>query len=279
MVQSEKLAALGQMVAGVAHEINNPLAFVSNNVAVLQRDLKAVVDLLKVYQRGDPTVTEHNPALSAEIRDLAERLDLAYTIDNLDELLVRSRDGLKRIQQIVKDLREFARLDRSDYQEADLNAGIDSTINIIRGYAKKKQVQIVTDLGTLPPVRCFPAKVNQVVMNLLTNAIDASRERGTVHVRTYEEGGEVRIVVKDEGAGIPLSVRERIFDPFFTTKPFGQGTGLGLSISYGIVQDHGGRIELDSEVGKGSMFTAILPKGDGNAPAVRSSGGEGDSEN
>jgi two-component system NtrC family sensor kinase len=259
MVQSEKLAALGQMVAGVAHEINNPLAFVSNNVAVLQRDLKAIVDILKLYIQSDPTLAEHSPTLAAQIKDLADRTDLPYTIENVDDLLVRSRDGLKRIQQIVKDLREFARLDRSDYQDADVNAGVESTINIIRGHAKKKQVQIETQFGQLPPVRCFPAKVNQVVMNLLTNAIDASHEHGKVFVRTQANDGQVSIEVRDEGTGIPPDVRERIFDPFFTTKPLGQGTGLGLSISYGIIQDHGGRIELESEMGKGSTFRVVLP--------------------
>jgi signal transduction histidine kinase len=188
-------------------------------------------------------------------------------------MLGRSREGLRRIQQIVKDLREFARLDRGDYQEADLNAGVESTLNIVRGHAKKRQVQFETDLKPLPPFKCFPAKLNQVVMNLLTNAIDASPENGKVTVRTRADDGFVRIEVEDQGGGIDPAVRERIFDPFFTTKPLGKGTGLGLSISYGIVQEHNGRIEVDSEMGKGSKFTVVLPpKGGVKVPGATEEG-------
>jgi two-component system NtrC family sensor kinase len=269
LVQSEKLAGLGQMVAGVAHEINNPLAFVSNNVAVLQRDIGELRELLELYRQGEKVLSKEEPQLVERIRALSERVDIDYTLKNLDGLLQRTRDGLNRIQQIVKDLRAFARLDESDLNEVDLNAGIESTVNIIQGHAKRKQVQIETDLGTLPAVTCFPAKINQVVMNLMVNAIDACSEGGKVIVQTRAEGhgqelgqgqGQgVRIDIADTGCGIDPAIRDKIFDPFFTTKPVGVGTGLGLSISYGIVQEHGGTISVDSTPGKGSRFSVHLP--------------------
>ena len=259
LVQAEKLAGLGQMVAGVAHEINNPLAFVSNNIAVLQRDVKALVELLKAYAEAEPRLKAEAPELWERIADLSERIDIPYTMQNLPGLLDRSREGLKRIQHIVRDLRNFARLDESDLHEVDLNEGIDSTINIIRGHARKKQIEIQFERGKLPPVACYPAKLNQVVMNLLSNAIDASPDAGKVTVKTEAHNGTVKIEVADSGHGIPPAIRERIFDPFFTTKPPGEGTGLGLSISYGIVRQHGGTIDVESEPGKGARFTVAIP--------------------
>jgi two-component system NtrC family sensor kinase len=259
LVQNEKLASLGQMVAGVAHEINNPLSFVANNVAVLQRDLRGLATMIDLYRRADPTIAAHQPDLAAELREAATRLDVNYTLTNIPELLVRSREGLRRIQQIVKDLRDFARLDESDLHDIDLNEGIRSTVNIILGVAKKRQVKVEMDLAPLPRFSCYPAKINQVVMNLLANAIQASHEGDTVAVRSSHDNGAVRIQVADQGSGIPEHIRGRIFDPFFTTKPPGEGTGLGLSISYGIIQDHGGRIDLETETGKGSTFTVTLP--------------------
>jgi PAS domain S-box-containing protein len=256
LVQSEKLAGLGQMVAGVAHEINNPLAFVGNNVAVMQRDMAAIRRLLDLYKQADGALPEK---LRREIADLEEQMDLTYTLGNLDGLFARSRDGLRRIQQIVKDLRDFARLDESDLGEVDLNAGIDSTLNIIQGHAKRKHVKLVPELGDIPRITCYPAKVNQVVMNLVGNAIDASHDNGEVVIRTKADGQYVTIEVQDNGSGIPPAIRQKIFDPFFTTKPQGEGTGLGLSISYGIVRDHGGVISVDSEEGKGSCFRVKLP--------------------
>lgn len=260
LVQSEKLAGLGQMVAGVAHEINNPLSFVSNNVAVLQRDIKALTQLLGMYSQADALLAEKDAALLGQIKDLSERMDLAYTQKNMSELLDRSREGLRRIQQIVKDLRDFARLDESDLHEIDLNSGIKSTVNIILGKAKKKRVQVDMQLDPLPMVCCYPAKVNQVVMNLVSNAIDAAPEGGKVTINTASKEEQIHIVVSDNGPGVPQHIRGRIFDPFFTTKPIGEGTGLGLSISYGIVRDHGGTIEVGDAPGGGAMFDVTLPK-------------------
>lgn len=259
LVQTEKLAALGQLVAGVAHEINNPLSFVSNNVAVLQRDAHALRDLVAMYQEAEVTLENHEPQLYARVHEFSQRIDLNYTLSNLDGLLARSRDGLKRIQQIVKDLRDFARLDESDFHDVDLNAGIESTLNIIRGQARKQQVALELDLATLPLVSCYPAKINQLVLNLVTNAIDACPPEGKVTVGTRSFPGAVEIFVADTGSGIDPAIGEKIFDPFFTTKPQGKGTGLGLSISYGIVQAHGGTIDFESTVGRGTRFLVRLP--------------------
>jgi signal transduction histidine kinase len=265
LVQSEKLAALGQLVAGVAHEINNPLSFVSNNVAVLQRDVRALRELLTLYQEAEAVLEQQLPGLRARVRELEERIDLCYTLSNLDGLVDRSREGLKRIQQIVKDLRDFARLDESDLHEVDLNAGIRSTINIIQGEAKKEQITLELELEPLPPVLCYPAKVNQVILNLVTNALDACSQGGKVTIGTRALAEGVEITVADNGSGIDPAIREKIFDPFFTTKPQGKGTGLGLSISYGIVQAHGGSIDFDSTLNQGSCFKVRFPRGMGQA--------------
>jgi PAS domain S-box-containing protein len=261
LVQTEKLASLGQMVAGVAHEINNPLAFVTNNLAVLQRDLAELSKLLSLYRQADELIASGDPELGRRIRELAEPLDLAYTVESLPTLLLRTRDGMKRIHQIVKNLRDFARLDEGDLKDADINEGIRSTVEILRGHAAKRNVAITLDLAPLPAVLCYPGKINQVVLNLLSNAIDACPCGGEVTVRTRPAatGDGVELHVIDTGHGIPSEIQDKIFDPFFTTKPVGQGTGLGLSISYGIVQEHGGRITVESSTGRGAHFTVALP--------------------
>jgi len=262
LVQTEKMASLGQLVAGVAHEINNPLSFVSNNVAVLERDLRDLLGLIEMYRQGESELAQVRPDLVARIEDLDDRIDLNYSLANLPRIIDRTREGLRRIERIVKELRLFARVDEGDWNEVDLNPGIESSINMVKGYARKKGVRIVMDLGALPTIRCRAARIHQVVVNLLTNAIDACLGDGgvvTVLSQTEPEELGVRIDVQDNGCGIESAIRERIFDPFFTTKPLGQGTGLGLSISYGIIQEHGGRIEVQSEPGKGSCFTIHLP--------------------
>jgi signal transduction histidine kinase len=269
LVQTEKLAALGQLVAGVAHEINNPLAFVSNNVAVLQRDAASIVELLMEYRAADGLIRAHDPALAQKLKEASEWIDLDYTAGNLREVAERCREGLRRIQQIVKDLRDFARIDDNCIEEADLNRSLQSTINIVRGQARKKQLRIIEDLGTLPILKCYPAKINQVVLNLLTNAIDASVDGGVIKVATRAADDEVHIEVTDTGHGIDPAIVERIFDPFFTTKKQGEGMGLGLSISYGIVRDHGGAIEVQSKPGEGATFRVRLP----TKPRFRSTDG------
>jgi signal transduction histidine kinase len=262
MVQAEKLAALGQLVAGVAHEINNPLAFVINNVAVLQRDCAAAREILNRYQACDSVLGQADPAAARQIAELAQRADLPYVLDDMPDVLNRSREGLRRIQQIVKDLRDFARQDDAGELAAniDLNAGIESTLNIVRGRAGKQNVEIKTDLATLDGIECYPARINQVILNLLVNAIDACANGGMVTIRSRMVPQGVQIEVCDTGCGIPPAIRGKIFDPFFTTKPLGQGTGLGLSISHGIVMDHGGQIEVESEVGRGSCFRVCFPR-------------------
>jgi len=233
---------------------------VTNNLAVAQRDFEAVASLLSLYRKADVDIADAQPELAAQIAAGAERIDLDYTLGNLGPLFARSRDGLKRIRQIVEDLRTFARLDESDLHEVDINPGIESTANIIRGRARKKNIDIVLALEPIPTIACYPGKVNQVVMNLLSNAIDASPASSQVLCRTApgDDGGVV-IEVIDSGTGIDPAIVDRLFDPFFTTKPQGEGTGLGLSISYGIVQDHGGSISVSSTPGAGARFTVRLP--------------------
>ncbi len=259
LVQQEKLASLGLIVAGVAHEINNPVAFVTNNVAVLGRDVGEMRNLITLYEQADSLILKDDTELSDRILDFRDRVDMAYTLQNIQGLLDRSRDGLRRIQQIVSHLRLFAHLDEGEVNEADLNHGIESTAAIIIGNARKKAVRIDLELSPMPSVTCHAAKINQVIMNLLTNAIDACGEGGKVTVQSRSTAGGVEIEISDTGCGMDSLTRERIFDPFFTTKPIGQGTGLGLSISYGIIKDHGGSIVVDSTPGEGSRFTVKLP--------------------
>jgi signal transduction histidine kinase len=248
------------MVAGVAHEVNNPLAFVRNNLTVLQRDLGHLRALIQLYQEADGSLDEWRPELLARIRALTEQMDLSYTLSNVEGLAVRSNEGLGRIQQIVKNLRDFARLDEAELKEIDLTESIATTVAIARLSALQNHVELATDLAPLPRIVCYPAKLNQVLLNLLSNAIDASPQCGQVTVRTRAspEGG-VALDVIDAGTGIDPGIRDKIFDPFFTTKPVGKGTGLGLSIAYGIVQLHGGQISFESEPGRGTRFTVELP--------------------
>jgi two-component system NtrC family sensor kinase len=268
MIQQAKMASLGQTAAGVAHEINNPLAFVTNNLAVLKREVTGLHDLLSLYQQAEQTLAEYEHVLHAKIVELAEEVDLPFVLTNLDGLLERSRGGLRRIQKIVEGLRAFAHLEEADFQEADLNAGVRSTVDLMRTLADGRQVVLETDLAEIPHLTCYPAELNMVLQSLISNAIDASPPGGRVVVSTRPVGPGIEVEVADTGSGIPVEIRDKVFDPFFTTKPIGKGTGLGLSISYGIVKDHGGTIDFESTPGRGTRFTVRLPSNGAPRPCA-----------
>lgn len=261
LIRAEKLSALGQLVAGVAHEINNPLAFVSNNLSVLERDVRGVQEMLALYQEGNETLAQHAPPLWQRLQEHAERIDLSYTQSNLHALLERSHAGLKRIHQIVQALRDFSRqaVAQAVQTRVDLNREIEAALRLVHIKARERQVTLQTDLAELPPVCCCPEKIHQVVVNLASNALEACGAGGQVMVQTRLGPGAVEIHVFDTGKGIDPAIMSKIFDPFFTTKPEGQGMGLGLSVSHGIIGEHGGRIEVESMPGRGAHFTVFLP--------------------
>ena len=259
LVQNEKLTSLGQLAAGVAHEINNPLAFVINNIAIFRRDLDCLETMLRLYREAMAPLAVDRPELIQPIEEYAETVDIPDTLENLGRLIERTAEGAKRIQRIVASLRDFAHLDEQGLKEADLNAGIVSTLELARGRAAELQVALEARLSPLPLVTCYPAKINQAVLSLVTNALDACKPGGRVTVGTCTKGDGVEIEVSDTGCGIPPEVIDKIFDPFFTTKPQGQGTGLGLSISYGIVRSHSGTISVESTSPDGTRVVVHLP--------------------
>lgn len=259
LVQSEKLASLGQLAAGMAHEINNPIAYVANNLAVLQRDLGDVMRIVEKYQQSRESLATHEPALAGEVANLEQECDLDWIQGEMPRLFEASLEGLGRVRDIVMNLRDFARLDEADWDELNLNDAIDSTIEILRHEFEKKEIVLETSFAELPAFTCRPSKINLVLHNLLVNAIQASGPGETITLRTDQDSAGLFVEIRDPGAGIPESDLPHIFDPFFTTRPVGGGTGLGLAISYGIVRDHGGSIEVESTLGRGSLFRVRLP--------------------
>ncbi|MDX2216110.1 MAG: ATP-binding protein [Oculatellaceae cyanobacterium bins.114] len=278
LIQTEKMSSLGQMVAGVAHEINNPVSFVYGNITYVSRYMQDLFDLLKLYQK-------HYPYPHDEIHDCVEAIDLNFLSEDLPKILSSMKVGADRIRQIVLSLRNFSRLDEAEKKPVDIHQGIDNTLLILQHRLKATNdgfgIEVVKSYGNVPPVECYAGQLNQVFMNILSNAIDALEQ---ANITALEEGKPTKmgricirtevlnrrlenqtcasalIHITDNGPGIPTELRERIFDPFFTTKPVGKGTGLGLSISYQIVVErHGGSLKCLSEPQKGTEFWIEIP--------------------
>jgi two-component system, NtrC family, sensor kinase len=258
LVQSEKMASIGQLAAGVAHEINNPLGYINSNLNTLQQyltDLARVTDMAKRLAEALPA---DNP-LATEFAELKKELDLDFMQDDLQDLVQESIEGATRAKKIVQDLRNFSRINTQEREMFDIEKGIDATLNIVRNELKYK-AEIHKEYGGLQPYECIGSQLNQIFMNLMVNAAHAIEEFGKITLRTGYKGDEALWVeVEDTGKGIPEELKSKIFDPFFTTKPVGEGTGLGLSLTYKIIKDHGGEIELDSVPGKGTRFRIYFP--------------------
>lgn len=256
LMQSERMASIGQLAAGVAHEINNPVGFVNSNLGSLQGYVTNMLRLLSVYEKAESLM----PAATVrEIVEVKADIDVDFLREDVVCLLAESLDGVKRVTRIVQDLKNFSHVDEAERQWADLEAGLESTLRVVWNELKYK-AEVVKEFAGIPQIECFPFQLNQVFMNLLVNASHAIETHGTITLRTGHDDNQVWVEVQDTGQGIKPENLIKIFDPFFTTKPVGKGTGLGLSLSYGIVKKHDGRIEVKSEIGKGSSFKVILPR-------------------
>ena len=256
LLQAEKMASLGQLAAGVAHEINNPIGFVGSNLGSLERYLQDLFAIVDAYAAAAAAGTSE---AFAAVEALRRQLDYDFLKEDALQLLKESADGVDRIRKIVSDLKDYSHTSSADWHWADLHAGLESTLNIAAN-ALKYHCTVVKDYGELPQVYCLPSQLNQVFMNLIINAAQSIEGQGTITLATRRSGDNtVQISVSDTGKGIPSEDLQRIFEPFYTTKPIGKGTGLGLSLSWGIVDRHHGRIDVTSEVGKGSTFTVTLP--------------------
>ncbi|MFA7383624.1 MAG: ATP-binding protein [Desulfurivibrionaceae bacterium] len=261
LLQSEKLASIGQLAAGVAHEINNPMGFILSNLNTMGK----YSDRLFEYQKAQEAALaelagQSEPAWmkAEEVKALAKSLKIKTVSDDLFNLLTESIEGGERIKTIVLNLKSFARLDEEEVKEADINQCLESTLNIVWNELKYK-CTVEKEYGNIPPIHCNPGRLNQVFMNLLVNAGQAIETKGEIRIATSSHDGFIEVRIEDTGCGIPKEKLSRIFEPFFTTKPVGKGTGLGLSIVYGIIEKHAGHIYCDSELGKGTCFRVVLP--------------------
>ena len=260
VLQQEKMASIGQLAAGVAHEINNPMGFIISNLNTLKRYSERVSEYLTAQTATVERCSEKcgNADVLTEIAEKKKALKIDYITGDLNNLIKESLEGADRVKKIVHDLKNFSRVDESEFKTADINSGLESTINIVWNELKYKAT-LVKEYGDIPLTVCNPGQLNQVFMNLLVNAAHAIEKQGEIRVRTWFERGLINITISDSGTGISQENQRRIFEPFFTTKEVGKGTGLGLSIAYDIIKKHNGIIKVDSEVGKGTTFTISIP--------------------
>jgi signal transduction histidine kinase len=262
--RTERLASIGLLSAGIAHEINNPLAYVSNNLAVVAREVSGVVPVLDAYEAVWEVIARIDPEAASRIRKLADAADLGFFRESIQSILGRTREGVNRVARIVESLRGLARMDRPAFEPVNLRAVVDDAVEVVRGRMLRKNIALAVECESPLPLRGVAAQLGQVLLNLLMNAMQAVEaagraEGGSVRVVARRQGEEVRVEVTDDGCGIAAPDLPRLFDPFFTTKPVGEGTGLGLAITHGIVAGHGGRIEVESRMGEGSRFCVTLP--------------------
>lgn len=256
IIQQEKMASIGQLAAGVAHEINNPMGFITSNLTSLGKYAEKLDIYIAAMQKFLYECTNHEAM--DELDKLRQKLKVDYIISDLNELINESLDGARRVQRIVQDLKSFSRLDQPEDAQTNLNEALETTINI--AWNEMKYIATLErQFGDIPKIVCNPQQLNQVFLNLLVNAAQAMEQQGVITVKTWVEPDWVCVSVSDTGKGMPESVRKRIFEPFYTTKPAGKGTGLGLSISADIIRKHHGEITVESEEGKGTTFTVRLP--------------------
>jgi two-component system NtrC family sensor kinase len=254
IVQSEKMASLGQLAAGIAHELNNPSGFIYGNMQMLGECVLGLERLLSFYEG-----VRLAPEEVAALRALKDEVDYEHTLNDLHSIVTDCREGAERIRDIVQNLRTFSRLDEAEFKKVDIHDGLESTLRLLSRFFSSGAVTLRREYGRLPPVDCYAGQLNQVWMNLLANAAHAVKCGGVVSVSTESRGDSVIVRVRDTGCGIAPENLPRIFDPFFTTKPVGEGTGLGLSVTYGIIERHGGAIEVESRLGEGTVFTVTIP--------------------
>lgn len=257
LLQSEKLATIGQLAAGVAHEINNPIGYINSNMGALENYLSDIFKLIETYQFHEKHISSESAIDS--IKEIKRAIDLDYLVEDIGNLVKESKEGMARVTEIIQDLKDFSRAHKDEWAYADIHHGIDSTLNIVHNEIRYK-AKVIKHYGSLPHVECIPSQLNQVFMNLLVNAVHAIEEHGTITITTSMiDIDTVKIEITDDGEGIQSEILEKIFNPFFSTKPAGKGTGLGLSLSYSIVERHAGSIDVASEVGQGTTFTIKLP--------------------
>lgn len=255
VVHNEKMRSLGQLVAGVAHELNNPINFIYGNLAHLKNYSNDLIEIISKYEKVQKQIAENQ---FEEVEKFKKEIDYEFLQEDISALIKSCIDGAERSKQIVIDLKNFSRLDEAVVKEIDIHDGIDSALNILNNKYKDR-VQVIKEYGEIPQVMCYAGQLNQVFMNVLDNASQAINGEGNVYVRTKAEGSDVVIEFEDTGAGIDEDVLPRIFDPFFTTKDVGEGTGLGLSICYKIIKSHNGKMEVESTKGKGTKFIIKIP--------------------
>ncbi|MCW8826982.1 MAG: PAS domain S-box protein, partial [Gammaproteobacteria bacterium] len=257
LLQSEKMASIGQLAAGVAHEINNPVGYVSSNISSLKIYLGELFQLINTYAELESELPDGE--MKQNLNDLKARLDLDYLRQDVEDLVDESLEGVHRVKKIVQDLKDFSHVDEAEWQLGDLHAGLDSTLNIVHNELKYK-AEVIKEYGEIPEIVCMGSQLNQVFMNMFINASHAIEDQGKVYVRTGQHDSDwVWVEIEDTGKGISPENLPHIFEPFFTTKEVGKGTGLGLSLTYGIIEKHHGRIEVESEVGVGTRFKIWLP--------------------